>query len=263
MKLLKIAFMCFLFTIIFLSGCSQRIAERRETIDYSKEVKALEKRYQSKVWTERRAAVIKAYEYPSKEALEFFYKASFDEYALIKVDAILGLSIYKSPKAYLRIKEVAIDTNESELVTIAALKGLSNYKSPDAVYVFIKYVDHEDPAVREAAIVGLIKIEDPAVETLSVNYIVNALNDENTTVKMAVLDNIHVQDKKIYNYLKNYLMKEDNHNNNTYLLKVLKLLQGYEIDEELEQVLLKLITHNNLEVRLYSLRALKAQPSMQ
>lgn len=252
-----------LLLILIPVSCGKRILRDEGIIDHSLRISQLEKQYQSKNWTVRRDAVNRAYEYPSREALEFFIKASYDIHNLVKIDALFGLALYDSDRAYNRIKDVAVDNAESDIVHIAALKALNNYKSPRAVYIFINSFYSGDSSVRKAAIAGLLNINNDAVESMSIPYIIKALNDSSVSVRMTTLDNIRIKDPKIYDYLKKYIMNKKNHNNNTYLVKVLETLEGYEIDEDLEKVLIGLLTHYNLEVRVLSLRALKAQPSLQ
>ncbi len=258
-KFIKIAFFFYALTLTFACK-NKQITESEQKKIFTNEIKQLEKQYESKIWTERKEAVIKCSEYPSERTMRLLINATNDTHNTIIAEALMQLSFYKTDEAYNTLLTFCENKNLSDIVRISAIKGISKYKTPKAVPVFLTNIQDKNAQIREASYAGLLVIENKKTENLSIEYILLGLSDTNTNVQMAVLDNIRIKNPLIYKVFKDFVTSPENYNKNTMMIKVLSNLVGYDIDEELEISLRTLLVNNNVEIRLLTLKVLKNQP---
>ncbi|MBN1500252.1 MAG: HEAT repeat domain-containing protein [Spirochaetes bacterium] len=255
----------FLFIILLFlpAACKNtQLSQSMQKKVYLSEIANLENDYKSTVWTIRKNAVLKCGEYPSERTMQLLIRAVNDTHTSIQAEAVNQLSIYDNNSAFNTLINISQDRTRSDIVRISALNGLSRYKSEKAFPVFLDNINDKNNLIRQSAYRGLLRIEDKKIQNLSIDYIILGLNDESTSVQMTVLDEIHIKSPLIYKIYKDFLTSKENHNKNTMMIKILKGLSGYDIDDELEQTLRSLLTNNNTEIRLLSLKVLKSQPRL-
>lgn len=246
----------FLLLIISLS-CSTKTpatenTEARDAITRSVKL------YSSGNWEIRRMAISRVVAYSgtaySRNVILLLLKATDDPYPLVRVEALHALARIKTESAHDRIREMALYDSEA-VVRWSAYKALEIYRSADDEPVFIKGYSDSDWLIREAAIRGLLVIENDDVQARNIGLIISAVNDSNVSVRIAALNNLKFRHDLLYSEIISLI------NNKTTGISLLKAaltaVSGYRLDEKTRNRLVKLLTHGNSEIRVLSLRALK------
>lgn len=141
------------------------------------------------------------------------------------------------------------------VVRWAAFKALEVYASADDESAFITGSSEKDWLIRESAIRGLLKIEDDSVQARNINLIISAMNDPSIAVRIETLRHVRIRDAGLYREISALI---NNQKTGISLLKAaLTAVTGYRIDEKTKKRIIKLLTHENRNVRVLALRALK------
>lgn len=243
--------------IISLISCSSGTG----TIDNAAAREAITrsvKLYSSSNWEVRRTAINRVVAYSgtsySRNVILLLLKATDDPYPLIRVEAVNALARIKTESAHIRIREMALYDREA-VVRWTAFKALEVYASVDDESAFITGYGEKDWLIRESAIRGLLKIEDDSVQARNINLIISAMKDSSIAVRIETFRNVRVRDAGLYREISALI---NNKKTGISLLKaVLTAVTGYRIDENTRKRIVKLLTHENRNVRILALRALK------
>jgi HEAT repeat protein len=248
---------------IFLScivlSCTQSSLREQELA--LKAVSDAEMRYESPNWTERVAAIQEVSRYQNPRCETFLLNATKDPHTRVRIEAIGALSAYLSPNTFETIRNI-VETEKDNIVKYTALNALSKFQNPRSAPVFIAALKSDDWMIRETAIIGLLDIPDPAVETLSVQYIINALSDPNESVRLATLSHLRIKDEKIYFILRAQLTGDSLYYRPEYLKVILSAIHGYQYDDAMRRIIMKYITHPNTEIRILALRCIKTSDNL-
>ena len=249
----------YLLLIILLSclGCSSRTAGGENT-EAKDAITRSVKLYSSENWEIRKMAISRVVVYSgtvySRNVILLLLKATDDPHPLVRVEALHALTRVKTESAHVRIREIALYDREN-LVRWSAYKALEVYGSADDESVFITGYGDSDWLIREAAIRGLLKIEDESVQARNVKLIISALNDSSVSVRIDTLNHLKFKDAGLYSEITVLI---NNKKTGVSLLKAaLTAVSGYRLDEKTRNRIVKLLTHDNSEIRVLALRALK------
>lgn len=247
----------FLIILLLCLSCSTKTpttenTEARDAITRSVKL------YSSGNWEIRRMAISRVVAYSgtaySRNVILLLLKATDDPYPLVRVEALHALARIKTESAHGRIREMALYDREA-VVRWSAYKALEIYRSADDEPVFIKGYNDSDWLIREAAVRGLLVIENDEVQARNIGLIVSAINDSNVSVRITALNNVRFKDAGLYREITSLI---NNKTTGASLLKAaLTAVSGYRLDEKTRNRLVKLLTHGNSEIRVLSLRALK------
>lgn len=243
--------------LLFCLSCTTGTATP-ENIEAKDAIRRSVKLYSSGNWEIRRMAISRVVAYSgtaySRNVILLLLKATDDPYPLVRVEALNALTRIKTESAHVRIREMALYDSES-VVRWSAYKALEVYGSAEDETVFITGYGDSDWLIREAAIRGLLKIEDEAVQSRNVGLVVSAIHDNSVAVQIDTLNNIRYKSPDLYNEITALV---NNKKTGISLLKAaLTALSGYRLDETTRNRLVKLLTHENREIRVLALRALK------
>lgn len=250
-----------LIAILFLvAGCAGSLIKDEEKTEIDKLIQL----YQSENWEVREKTIIKASFFNSVLTEDLMLKAMNDTHIAVRMEAINGLGNIRSYKAKTIIRQIA-ESDNSGNERWYALKALAMYRDPTSAPIFAKGLNSSDWIIREESIKGLLKIDDIVIKHISTPYIIKALDDPGTNVVITTLLNLNIKNEKIYAKIIEILTQAySNSSNKINILKAsLNALQGYELDKNARQVIIKLLTHSNSEVRLLSLAVLKKDKELQ
>lgn len=245
--------------VIGLAGCSSKaLLEMKAQKEAVSAIDACYKAYESPDWRVRQKAItdVAAFSPKYQEANNLLMQGTADPYNQVCLIALESLTETKPPSAFYRIADLSRTTTD-KMICWKALLALSEYHDPDAAPYFALALRDNEWLIREAAIVGLLKIDDQAVEYASVPYIVDSLKDKNLSVRLSTLNNLKIQDKRIYQVISAELMNEKNENKITYMKALLKGVNGYKLDKLTNERLIKLLDNQNLDIKLLTFKALK------
>ena len=274
-------FVCFLIIIFFcispLFSCASN-NKFFESIEARQKIKAAIDEYKSQNWKQRFHAIKEISDYIGPTNFEsgillkennlnyqlleaLLIKASNDIHASIQIEALRGLAVLKSRNAYSKIEKIAIDENEEDNVRWYAITTISVYRNPASFNVFIKGLGSDDWIVREASIKGLAALEGIINDSLLVEPVVRAINDENQGVQIAALKNITIKKDSIYSAIVN-LFESKEKANSSLLEAILTALNGYKLDGKTRERVINLLGHPDRDVRLLALKVLKKEKSV-
>jgi len=245
------------------SGCAGRsILGGPDKDAINRKVKEAETLYNSMDWTLRMKAVNDVSQYETSRAEKLLITACHDPHGRVRIEAIRGLSRYDSLRAFEEIRSIAQEEKDGN-IQWTALKALGKFKKAEAAPVFVSAMKNNDWMIREAAIAGLLDIENATVEKLSVPAALNALADQNENVRIAALVHLRIADPKIYKVLSRQAADSKNYTKVTYLKAVLKAISLYRFDRETRKAVVEYITHPNADIRVLALRAVKNSDTLE
>jgi HEAT repeat protein len=237
---------------MILAGCGKSVKQKT-----AEDLNRFEIQYRSPDWTERIKAMISVSAYSSPQAVDILKKATEDSHSLVRIEALKGLDKIVSPSAKILIRNIAESENDDN-VRVNAIRALAKYRDPTAALVFAKGLKSRDWLIREESIVGLLMIDDLTIKYISIPYIIEALGDRNESVVVTTLKNLDIRDPRIYKRIVK-IMKSAPSYKHSIIIAALKALQGYRLDENTRKYLIEYLTHNNVDIRLLALRALKQE----
>lgn len=190
----------------------------------------------------------------SRNVILLLLKATDDPYPLVRVEALNALTRIKTESAHGRIREMALYDTEP-LVRWSAYKALEVYASIDDESAFVTGYADTDWLIRESAIRGLLKINDDAVQSRNIKIIISAINDSNMSVRINTLNHLIYKDQDLYSEI---IKLVNSKKTGISLLKAaLTAISGYRLDEITKKHIIKLLVHENRDIRVLALRALK------
>lgn len=212
-------------------------------------------RYESASWQVRRAAVRDLAGFKGREAEELLLRALDDGHTLVRIEALRSLDGTASGRARRRIRALA-EYEPNGNVRWQAIRILGGFRDARDSVVFAKGLSSDDWLIREESVKGLLSIEDFAIRYVSIPYILQALEDPNSNVKLAAIEHLSVRDERIYQALAS-MLDEDSPTRHTLLKALLKALVGYRLDGLTLKRVTALLVHQNAEIRVLALRLLK------
>ncbi len=237
---------------LLLTLCSGRDSSLKKNV----EIAQYTAMYESDDWTSRRSAVMKISRYDAPESAELLIRATHDSHSLVVIDALKGIRRHTSPAALARVKELAREAEDPN-IRWHALRTLGAYKDPSSSLIFVKELKNPDWLLREEAVRGLLKIDDNAIQYLSVPYILQALDDESTSVKIMALRNLRIKDERI-NIKLSEMLFSTGASQHLFIDSILKALIGYKLEGATREKVITFLTHQNMEIRLSAHRVLVA-----
>lgn len=244
----------FLVISIFIISCGKQSIVDNNTIKSI--ITEAEKKYESPYWTDRLRAVQSAGETKAKEAEPLMNKALADYHKKVRIAAIEALSHIETVSALQSIEQL-VDKEKDVNVKWAIVKSLAARKSISSFPVFIKALSDTEWLIRESAVIGLCSIDDSEIRNKSIPYIVNSLADPNESVRIAVIKNLQVQDKRIYYLLSGMIADKNLSRRPDYLISVLNALSMYKLDEATRRIIILYFTHPSANVRIAALNCVK------
>lgn len=236
-----------LFTIIILAiavSCTRPITTQPEA-KKSSEYLAM---YKTDDWTVRKTAIQKLSKFSDQESIDMLIAATEDSHSAVVIEALRALRRHKPPKALDRISELA-EKSPHPNIRWHAIRTLGFYKDPTTAVIFARGVNDEDWLIREESIKGLLKINDYSIRFISIPYILQALEDPSTNVKLAALKFLRIKDPRIYQKLSKILLDSQDHQQ-ALVEETLKALKGYELDDPTKEKVIHYLTHQNQDIRL-------------
>lgn len=188
------------------------------------------------------------------------FEASSDVHRAVRLEAVKGLGLLETRGALKKLRYMASEDKEQD-VRWKALESLALYKDPGSAGIFVRAYESEDWLIREAAIKGLLKINDKEVLEEYIQVIKKALNDPANRVRIAALENLNFTDDRLYGDISLNLLEEKTYRNRAKA--ALKALDGYRLDDDLRTFIIdEYLTHNNPELRVAAFRVLKSDRAL-
>lgn len=244
------------FVIFLLSLGCKNISK----IPVAKIDKGFIEKFKSNKWTIRRDAVRIASKYNDVSAENVILRALDDSHNAVIIEALKAIEKKPIKKAELKVKAIAEKTNNKN-VKWHAIKALGSYQNPKNIYVFSYNLLSDDWLIREASIIGFLKIKDVSIKKKYIYLILRALNDKSTSVKISTLKHLNFYHELLYNKIINILKKSCNENNIFLIKYSLKALKGYKIKKQDMEILISLLGHRDKEIRILAFRILKSAKS--
>ena len=217
--------------------------------------------YSSDNWENREKAVVSMYKYKdsifSQNIFLFFLKATEDRQSSVRIKAIQGLHLMSDPAAIDRLRDLAL-ADPKKNVRWHALLALGDYSIKENEKIFNESFSSRDWLIREAAIIGILKIKDPETQRNNISLIIKAINDPVISVRLAALQNIHYKHELLYPVIASII---NNRKSSPSVLKAaLSAINGYRLDYKTRDKLISMLTHYDRNIRIMSFRALKDEP---
>ncbi|HOT18410.1 MAG TPA: HEAT repeat domain-containing protein [Spirochaetota bacterium] len=246
---------CISLCLIILCCSSVKPLTRSDTI-----LSYYEEGYNSNNWKTRVEAIKAVSSIKNERAENLIIKALNDSHNAVRIEALQILIQRPIKRARPIIRDIALqDSNDN--VRWSALMALSQFRDPRDASVFISNCANGDWLIREAAIVGLLSIDDFSTKYVNVDVIVRALHDSSISVIMATLRNLNIRHTQIY-YTLIGMLKEKNNIMPSLTIAILNALQLYRLEENDKEVVINFLTHPNSQVRLAAFHTLKRQNQM-
>lgn len=218
--------------------------------------------YNSESWETRLASLQRVSKYSNtvyaKNTLLLVMLALDDTHSEVRIEALKILKSMKAQAAMEKIGKIALEDGNTN-VRYYAFSALEEYGDRQNEDIFINGFDDRDWLVREAALKGLMNIDDPDIQKKYLDVILNAINDENISIKITAISNIKVKDPAIYEELADII---NNRESRLSILKAaLEKIKGYKLDSSTRKRIIELLTHRNKNIRILSLQVLKHEES--
>lgn len=192
----------------------------------------------------------------AKNSLLLIIKSLEDSHTEIVIESLKILKQIKAPAAEEKIAFIAQYSTYSN-VRFYALSALEEYKNIQHERIFLNGTTDSDWLIREAAFKGLLTINDPYVQTRNIDLITKAINNENISVRITVLQSINIRDPLIYDELAKII--NDRESGLSILTSALQKIAGYTLDDKTKERVVELLTHRDKNIRLLSLHVLKLE----
>jgi len=231
-----------------------------EDAEIQKNITAAVNNYNSDDWETRLKSIKNVTEYTdtiyAKNTMLLVFKALDDSHSAVRIEALKILKKMKAPAAEEKIGQLAL-TDENANARFFAFSALEEYQNIKNEDIFIRGFNDRDWLVKEAALKGLMRINDPEIQIKYIDIILNAMKDKNVSIKLACISNITIKDPLIYIELASII---NNKESSLYILKAaLSKIKGYKIDDKTKKRIIALLTHRDKEIRILSLQALKQE----
>jgi len=248
-----------LIQILFLLKCSSTVRFSSDG-EIQNNIKTAVADYNSDNWETRLKAVKKVSQYSdsiyAKNSMLLVFKALDDSHSIVRIEALKIFIKIKAPAAEEKIGILAL-TDENPNARFFAFSALGEYKNIKNENIFVKGLKDKNWLAREASLTGLMKINDPEIQIKYIDVILNAMKDNNVSIKLACIANITIKDPLIYSELAKII---NNKNSSVSILKAaLNKIKGYKIDDKTKKQIIALLTHRDKDIRILSLQALKQE----
>jgi HEAT repeat protein len=239
----------------FLACSSSQFAEDAKI---QKEIITAVDNYNSENWEIRLLAIKSISKYSdtvyAKNSLLLLIKALDDPYSEIRIKALKSLKKIKASAAEGKIGYLAL-TDENPNVRYFAYLALEEYTNIADEDIFLQGLNNDDWLVKEAALRGLMRIDDQAIQIRHINIIINCIKNKNTAIRLTAIQYLTIKSTLIYDELADII------NDKTSGLSVLKAalseIKGYKFDIKTKMRIIELLTHRDKNIRLLSLQALR------
>lgn len=251
--LISLSFVCI--------SCGRSALDSGNNYKIKNKINASVSLYSSNNWEDREKAVIDLYYYKnsiySRDILQFFLKASEDRHSAVRIKAVNGLHLMPDPAALERLRVMAREDPKTN-VKWHAIQALADYRIKENEELFVASFKSSDWLIREAAIIGLLKINNPESQTKNILLIKNGLNDPVISVRLATLENLELKSELFYPDITKII--NDQQSSHSILKAALSAIKGYRLDYTTRDKLITLLTHYESEIRIKAFRALKEEP---
>ena len=209
-------------------------------------------------WSVRLSGLDKLYnvkEYQKlPESEQLILQASFDEQALVRVQAVYMLTELNKLSTNSRIITIAQeDVNDN--VKWEAIISLGILKERRSIPLLIEAVESDDWLIREAAYKSINRIALSSDKEQLRHILVNGILDPVNSVKRAALYNIPFYDPDIYNAIKSVIIQSNIPEN--LLIACFNAVAGYALDPIVREVIVNNLANRNPQIRIYALRTLR------
>jgi hypothetical protein len=243
--------------VLLFSGCA--MFQRTELIR-RQNVRDEANRYATGDWLERLDAVKRIVNFygPEKNTLIIgtLLVALNDPYTSIRIEALKGLAKCRDQSTHAAIRKIAADDEKNPDVRWYALRALRVFKDPGDIDVFIKGLRSKDWIIREASVKGLCMMDDATIKKHLIPYVIEGIDDPETSVAITTLRWLKTKDTKFYAAIVNKF-NACNEYNYSMLKACLIALKGYKLDGKTRQKVINLLVHPNIKIRILALRVLK------
>jgi HEAT repeat protein len=220
-------------------------------------------KYKSGNWEERIDAVHEISGYDtlphSIRSLRLLIEATYDNHSAVRIEAINKLAGFPSLVSRNRLSELALGKNNSNEKWYA-LRALASYRDPLLAPIFINGLKSSDWLIRNISIKGILMFKKTFVEKSMIRYIILALRDPCSRVKLTTLNNLNIKNQVVYNEIKKIF--ETNSKRKVFTIASLKAMRGYRLDPETKNRVIRYLTDNNREIRILALRVLQEEESV-
>lgn len=223
-----------------------------------KDITSAVNNYSSDNWEIRLNAVKSISKYSNsiyvKNTILLLILALEDSHSEIRIESLKILKKIKAPSVEEKLRQIAV-TEENPNVKHYIYSALEDYGNIKNEKLFIRGLEDRDWLVQEAALKGLMKINDPAIQSRHLSIILNAVKNRNVTIKLAAISSIAIKDPSIYIELARII---NNKESKLVILKAaLQKIRGYKLDEKTKKRIIEMLTHRDKNIRVLSLQALK------
>jgi HEAT repeat protein len=246
-----------LFSTAFLS-CTSNIIITEEK-KRRRDIGLVIYKYKSENWEERIDALNEISGYNtlphSIKALRLLVEATYDNHSAVRLVAIKKLADFPSIISRNRLTEIAIEKNNSNEKWYA-LHTLASYKDPLLSPIFIEGLKSSDWLIRDISITGILMLDNTFLEKSMISYIIKALRDPASRVRLTTLKNLKIKNQALYNEIKKNLEEK---NKKIFTIASLKALRGYRLDKNTRNRVIQHLTDNNSKIRILALRVLQEE----
>ncbi len=261
LKLIKSIFLHFLIFLLAFTffKCSSN-NQFTEDGEIQKDITNSVNNYNSENWEIRLKSIKNISKYSqtvyAKNSLLLLIKALEDTHSEVRIESLKILKKMKAPAAEEKIGNIAV-SDENSNVRFHAFSALQEYGSLKNEVLFLKGIDDKDWLVKEAALCGLMSINDTEIQIRHLDIVLQAIRDTNVSVKLAAISYINIKDPLIYEELTKII---NNKESGLSILKAaLEKVKGYKLDKTTKKRIIELLTHRDRKVRLLSLQVLKQE----
>lgn len=248
--------------LFFILSCGKAIQPFSDAEKIKSDITDAVHQYSSSNWEEREKAVVKMYNYAdspfSANVTLFFIKATEDRHPAVRIKAVQGLRIRKDPAALGRLRFMA-QNDPRRNVKWHTLLALGDYGLTENEIFFIEGYSSSDWIIREASIIGILKLKDPEAQKRNIPLIKNAINDNVITVRLSALKNLEIKDDILYREIAKII--NSNKSSRSLLKAALAAIKGYKLDFKTRERLISLLTHYDRDIRVFAFRALREEPA--
>ena len=252
-----------LYILIIVSqilACSS--SQFKENAKIQKEITSAVENYNSENWEIRLFAIKNISKYSdtiyAKNSLLLLIMALDDPYSEVRIEALKSLKKMKATAAEEKIGDLAL-TDENTNVRYFAYLALEEYTNIANEGIFLEGLDNNDWLVKEAALRGLMRIDDHSIQTKHIDIIIDCIKSKNTAIRLTAIQYLAIKSTLIYDELADIV------NDKTIGLTVLRAalgeIKGYKFDIKTKMRIIDLLTHRDKNVRLLSLQALQYEKS--
>ena len=229
-----------------------------EDAKIQKEIKTAVDNYNSDSWVIRLSAIESISKYSdtvyAKNSILLLIMALDDPYSEIRIEALKSLKKIKAAAAEEKIGQLAL-TDENFNVRYFAYMALGEYTNKANEDIFLQGIKSNDWLVKEAALRGLMRINDPGIQIKHIDIIIDGIKNKNTAIKLTAIQNLTIKSALIYDELANII--NDNASGLTILRAALGEIKGYKFDIKTRMRIIDLLTHGDKDIRILSLQALR------